>query len=154
MNIVNCTKDDFDFIILNIREYWGSDRTLFLHHPILYYEFGNTAYVAKEMGSICGYLFGVYSQKEPYAYAQLIAVHNSFRNRGIAKSLYNHFIQRAKENNCTHIKAITKLNNQDSIKFHRALGFELIGKDISNGIHYCRNYSGPNEDRVVFLKKI
>ena len=47
MELMICNKDDFDQIITNIKEFWGSDRTLRLHHPILVNEFGNTAFVLK-----------------------------------------------------------------------------------------------------------
>jgi ribosomal protein S18 acetylase RimI-like enzyme len=154
MNIENCTKTNFDYIVSNVNKYWGSDRTLYLHHPILLYEFGNTAFVARESGNIFGYLFGLYSQKDPYAYVQLVAVHETCRKQGIGKGLYQHFIDRAKENGCTHMKAITTLSNNESVRFHKALGFELIGKECCSGLNYVKDYSGPNGDRVVFLRKI
>jgi L-amino acid N-acyltransferase YncA len=52
------------------------------------------------------------------------------------------------------MKAITTLSNNESVRFHRALGFELIGKECCRGLNYVKDYSGPNGDRVVFLCKI
>ena len=50
MVITRCSKADFDQILHDIVDFWGSDRTLHLHHPTCLYEFGNTAYVSKEEG--------------------------------------------------------------------------------------------------------
>lgn len=48
MEISNCSKSDFHKIIENITDFWGSDRTLHLHYPILIYEFGYSAFVIKD----------------------------------------------------------------------------------------------------------
>ena len=48
MDITSCTKADYDQIITHIQEFWGSDRTLNLHHPMFVYEFGNSAYIIKD----------------------------------------------------------------------------------------------------------
>jgi hypothetical protein len=34
MEILRCTKTDFDQIITDIVDFWGSERTLGVHHPI------------------------------------------------------------------------------------------------------------------------
>ncbi len=77
MKLMNCSKDDFDQILINIEEFWGSNRTLHLHHPILINELGNTAFVFKKGDTVCAYLFGFYSQTQPVAYVHLIAVRNN-----------------------------------------------------------------------------
>lgn len=100
MELMNCSKDDFDQIIINIKEFWDSDRTLHLHHPILINEFGNTAFVIKEKNTVCAYMFGFYSQTEPVAYVHLIAVRNNYRRLGLGRKLYEHFIKCAREKYC------------------------------------------------------
>lgn len=40
MEIDRCTKDDFDQILEDVADFWGSDRSLHLHHPIFLYELG------------------------------------------------------------------------------------------------------------------
>jgi len=47
MQISRCTKSDYDQIVSPVEEFWGSDRTLSLHHPIFIHEFGNTAFAIK-----------------------------------------------------------------------------------------------------------
>jgi GNAT superfamily N-acetyltransferase len=154
MEITRCTKEDFDQIITDIEDFWGSKRTLHLHTPILINEFGNTAFVIKDEGTVCAYLFGFYSQTEPLAYVNLIGVRNDYKRKGFGKLLYEHFTKLAKERNCTKIKAITSVTNLQSIKFHTSIGMKLTGDDILDGINVVLNYSGPGEHRVVFMKEI
>ena len=154
MEISNCSKSDFDQIIENITDFWGSDRTLHLHHPTLIYEFGDSAFVIKDGETVCAYLFGFYSQTEPIAYAHLLAVRNNYRRRGLARKLYEHFIESARKKGCTKIKAITKPTNIDSIGFHKSIGMNLMGTEIIDGINVVPDYSGPDEHRVVFIKEI
>jgi predicted GNAT superfamily acetyltransferase len=154
MEIVNCSKADFDHIIKNIKAFWGSDRTLHLHHPILIHEFRDTAFVIKKDDTVCAYLFGFYSQAEPIAYAHLLAVKDSYRRLGLARKLYEYFIECARKKHCQRIKAITKPTNPDSIAFHKSMGMKPIGKDIIDGINVVLDYSGPGEHRVVFMKDI
>jgi len=41
MKIESCTKNDFNEILRDISDFWGSDRTLHLHQPYLFHEFGH-----------------------------------------------------------------------------------------------------------------
>ncbi|HEX3012725.1 MAG TPA: GNAT family N-acetyltransferase [Methanobacterium sp.] len=154
MELVNCSKDDFNQILLHIKEFWGSDRTLHLHHPILINEFGNTAFTFKEGNTVCAYLFGFYSQTHPIAYVHLIAVRNNYRRLGLGRRLYEHFIECAREKHCLKVKAITKPTNFESIVFHKSIGMELTGNSEINGVSVVLDYSGPGEHRVVFIKDI
>jgi len=154
MEIKNCSKEDFDEIISEIEDFWGSKRTLHIHYPALIYEFGNTAFVIKIGGKTAAYLFGFFSQVEPVAYVHLLAVRKEFQKNGYGSLLYNLFIEKAKENKCKYVKAITSLGNSASISFHKKIGMELTGDSEMDGIKYVKNYSGPGQDRVVFKKSI
>lgn len=154
MELRSCNKNDFDQIIRDIKEFWGSDRTLHIHHPMLINEFGNTAFVFKEGDTVCAYLFGFYSQTEPVAYAHIIAVRNNYRRLGLGRKLYERFIKCAREKECSRVKAITKPTNLESIAFHRRIGMELTGDGIIDGVPAVLDYSGPGEHRVVFMMDI
>lgn len=69
MKIEKCTMEEFNEIVSDISDFWGSDRTLHLHQPFLVYEFGNTAFVIKQKGIVVAYLFGFFSQTENLAYS-------------------------------------------------------------------------------------
>jgi hypothetical protein len=55
MDITSCTKADYDQIVTHIQEFWGSDRTLNLHHPLFVYEFGNSAYIINDENQVAAY---------------------------------------------------------------------------------------------------
>jgi GNAT superfamily N-acetyltransferase len=154
MELLNCTKDDFDQIITNFIDFWSSDRTFCLHHPTIINEFENTAFVLKEGNIICAYLFGFYSQTQPIAYAHLIAVRKNYRKLGLGRKLYDHFIKCARDKHCLKVKAITRPTNLESIAFHKKIGMKLTGNGIIDGIPVVYDYAGPGEHRVVFMKNI
>ena len=155
MKIENCTINDFDQITKDISDFWGSDRTLYLHHPYLVYEFGNTAFVIKDNGVVIAYLFGFFSQTESVGYVHLIGVREKYQKQGLGTLLYDKFIMVAKSHGVKKIKAITTPTNTKSINFHqKKIGMTLLGLPNQDGINVIRDYSGVNNDRVVFERLI
>jgi GNAT superfamily N-acetyltransferase len=150
-----CRIEDYHQIIRDIIDFWGSERTLFLHHPFLVYEFGNTAFVIKENDVVIAYLFGFFSQTESVGYVHLLGVRDNYRRKGLGTLLYNNFIELSKSKGIKKIKAITTPTNEKSIQFHKQqIGMTLIGNPNQDGINVVKNYSGINQDRVVFEKEI
>jgi ribosomal protein S18 acetylase RimI-like enzyme len=154
MEICNCTKDDFDQIISDIKEFWGNDRTLPYHHHLLIYEFGNSAFVIRESNKVIAYLCGFLSQTGPEAYVHLIGVRNTHRRQGLGQRLYEHFIGYARSHGCNRIRAITTPENLTSIAFHKSIGMKLTGEPNKDGIAVIKDYRGPGADRVVFEREI
>src|SRR4030042_44429 len=122
MELALCSKADFDQILQDIDDFWGSERTFPLHHPMFINEFGNSAYVFKEGEQVLGYLFGFISQTVPVAYVHLIGVRRSYQGKGLGRRLYEHFIEFAREKGCKELKAITTKNNGVHIAFHKSIG--------------------------------
>ena len=146
---------EFDEIVKDIVDFWGSDRTLHLHHPFLIYEFGNTAFVIKEQGQVIAYLFGFYSQTDSLAYVHLLGVREKYQRQGLGVLLYEHFIHIAKSKGITKIKALTTASNTKSISFHKnRIGMTLLGQPNEEGVNVVRDYSGVNKHTVVFEKQI
>lgn len=154
MNIENCTTSDYHQILADISNFWGSDRTLNIHHPMFIYEFGNSAYVIKINDRVIAYLFGFISQTSPTGYVHLIGVRNDYQNKGLGSALYKHFISYAKEKGCNKVKAMTTPTNSLSIAFHKKIGMKLLGNKNANGMEVISDYSGQGQDRVVFEKDI
>jgi GNAT superfamily N-acetyltransferase len=154
MTITNCSLEDFSQIFNDIADFWGDDRTLYLHHPMYVREFGNTAYVIKDGDTVAAYLFGFLSQTRAAAYVKFVGVRRAYRRRGLARRLYDHLIAYAKTQNCTEIRAITSPTNADSIAFHQALGMELLGEPNEDGVPIIKDYAGPGRDRAVSRKSI
>ena len=157
MKITQCTKADYDQIITDMAEFWNSSNIDSLrrqHNPIFLYEFGNTAFVVKEGERVVGYLFGLYSQTTPTAYVKFVGVRTSHRKRGVARALYEYFIEVAKKQGYNELKAITSPNNKISIAFHRKIGMKLLGEPNEEGIPVIKDYAGQGNDRIVFRKDI
>lgn len=154
MEIELCTKSDFNQILTDIVDFWGSDWTLSKHHPMFIYEFGNTAFVIKDKEKVVAYLFGFFSQTNTTGYVHLIGVRHGFRRQGLAKRLYDKFTVMAKHQGCDKLKAITTLGNTTSLSFHKTLGMRPVGETNKNGIAVVKDYSGPGEDRVVLEMEI
>jgi len=155
MKIEQCTMLEYSEIVRDIVDFWGSDRTLHVHHPYLIYEFGNTAFVIKEQGQVIAYLFGFYSQTESLAYIHLLGVRERYQRQGLGLLLYEHFIQMARARGIAKIKAITSATNTKSIAFHTSrVGMTLLGEPNEAGVNVVRNYSGAGKDTVVFEKRI
>ena len=155
MHIDSCTMSDFNQIVSEIADFWGSDRTLHLHQPYLVYEFGNTAFVIREKDRVIAYLFGFVSQTGSIAYVHLLGVRESHQRQGLGKKLYAHFISMALQQGIRKVKAITTPGNEKSIHFHqKAIGMKLLGAPNEKGIPVVKDYSGPGMDRVVFEKQI
>lgn len=149
-----CTPEDFHQILHEIEAFWGSTRTLAYHHPMFIYEFGNTAYVLKEGDTVIAYLFGFVSQTENLGYVHLIGVRQSHQRAGLGEKLYRHFIAELKKSGINAIKAITTPSNEKSIRFHLKLGMTMLGEAGETSIKVVKNYSGPGQDRVVFIMEI
>jgi GNAT superfamily N-acetyltransferase len=154
MEITRCTKQDFDEILGNLGEFWDSDGMACHHSPILFYEFGDSAFVIREGSSVAGYLFGFLAQTEPVGYVRLIAVRRPYRGQGLGTQLYSRFEAYARERGCTRLRAITRPINRASIAFHRRLGMSLLGEPNADGIPVVKDYAGPGLDRVVFEMEI
>src|SRR3972149_3930000 len=146
MQITLCTRVDFDQILSHIEEFWGSDRTLALHHPMFLDEFGNTAYVIRDGSDVAAYLFGFLAQTGPTAYVHLVGVRPPYRRRGLARQLYAPFIDYARSRGCSTLKAITAPENAVSIAFHKSLGMELLGTPNRDGVLVVKDYVGAGQD--------
>lgn len=154
MKILPCTKTDFDEILNDIVDFWGSDRTLGIHHPMFIYEFGSTAFAIKDNQKVVAYLFGLFSQTEQTGYIHLIGVRKHYQGKGLGKMLYANFETIARQHGCSKLKAITTPGNQASIRFHKKIGMRLLGEKNADGIEVIKDYAAPGQDRVVFEKEI
>ena len=60
MKIEPMTRNDFDYLTGHHGEYWDSDLTLALHHPMFIHEFGDTAFVVRDGDRIAAYFNGFF----------------------------------------------------------------------------------------------
>jgi len=154
LELTTCTIDDFHYILEHLEDFWGSQRTENLHHPMFVYELGDTALAVKHESRLVGYLWGLIAQKGNVGYCHLMAIHRDMQRQGLGRLLYEAFFDLSISRGCKHIKAITTLANAASISFHRRLGFETRGDSATGDVHFVKNYSGAGQDRIVFWRDL
>lgn len=123
---------------------------LFLQH------FTQTSWVVEaESGELGAFLIGFQSADRPErAYIHFVGVDPELRLAGIASMLYERFFAEMKDRGCTEVRAITSPKNKQSQAFHAALGFEARGDESVDGVMAYRDYDGPGEHRVVFVRAL
>ena len=137
---------DFDTIIAVIDDWWGRPVSRGLTRLFLDHFFG-TSLIAEHGGELAGFLIGFLSPAKPLqAYIHFAGVAPAWRGAGLARSLYEQFFDRARQDGRTVVKAITSPQNGPSIAFHRAMGFTASDP--------IRDYDGPSLDRVVFVRSV
>lgn len=138
-------KGDYDHIVRVLDQWWGGpggDRA----HPVFFYELGRHALIAEDGGEVVGFLLGLVADGEPRTgYVHLVGIHPRRRRQGVGLELYRTFADRCREAGATRLKAITHVGNEASIRFHAALGFDMLEEP---------DYAGPGRARIVFTKSL
>lgn len=144
-------KTDYDYIVSELDRWWGGpsqDRA----HPMFFYEFGQHALITEDNDRVVGFLLGVLCEAsdgtdEPITtgYVHLVGIDPEYRRRGVGKRLYEQFVTNSTNAGAKQLKAITTPGNDNSIRFHEALGFAS---------RYETDYAGPGRARVVFTRKL
>jgi ribosomal protein S18 acetylase RimI-like enzyme len=116
---------DLAEILRDYERFW-SDRDLprYLHHPMFFLEFGDTAFVARDPGSgeIAGYLLGFIAPTGD-GYIHFVAVRDDSRTLGLGRRLYETFEKAVRERGAVALKALTSPENEGSVAFHKRVGF-------------------------------
>ncbi len=139
---------DLAEILRNYERFWG-DRDLprYLHHPMFFLEFRDTAFVARDRGSgqIMGYLLGFVAQAGD-GYIHFVAVRDDFRALGLGRMLYETFEKAARGRGAVALKAITSPENERSVAFHKRVGFTEMLR--------AEDYGGSGRTRIVMRKPL
>ncbi len=138
------TKDDFDYVVRVIDNWWGGP-TSALAHPVFFYEWGCWAQVAEHQDRVVGFLFGFVTRERPVGYVHLVGIDPAYRRRGVGTELYRSFEQACRQAHCQELKAITTLANDASVRFHQVQGWSH---------ERVPDYAGPGRDRIVFRKQL
>jgi ribosomal protein S18 acetylase RimI-like enzyme len=143
-------------VIAALQDWWGGrDLTamlpkLFLNH------FNDSSFVIEKKGQMIGFLIGFMSPAlENEAYVHFMGIHPGFRNKGLGKSVYEHFFDICRRQDRTIIRACTSPVNKGSVAFHQKIGFQVEPGDAEiDGIPVTRNYNRPGDHKVTFTKRI
>ena len=139
---------DLAEILREYEHFWG-DIVLprYLHHPMFFVEFRDTAFVARDLdsGRIAGYLLGFVAPTGD-GYIHFVAVRDDSRTLGLGSALYDTFEKAARERGAVALKAITNPENEGSVAFHARLGFTKMER--------IEDYAGGGKPRVVMRKPL
>ena len=115
---------------------------------LFFVHFEGTSFVAEaEDGSLIGFLCGFLSQaRDDEAYIHFVGVAPEERGSGLGRELYEHFFDAARAAGRTVVRCVTSPVNEDSVAFHEALGFRVD--------RVAKDYDGPGEDRILFVKEL
>lgn len=152
-------ESDHPAIIDAIGRWWeipNADRLGLLMPRLFLQHFTQTSWVVEsEAGELGAFLIGFHSPDKPdLSYIHFVGVDPELRSQGIARMLYERFFEQAKASGCTEVRAITGPANRRSQEFHASMGFEARGEEDVDGVLAYRDYDGPGEHRVVFVKEI
>ncbi|PGZ95264.1 GNAT family N-acetyltransferase [Bacillus pseudomycoides] len=112
----------------------------------MFEHFQSTSFILEIDGELAGFIIGLISQtNNKEAYIHFVGVNPNYRKLGLVKEMYFTFFENVKKIGCDKVKCITTPINEGSIKFHRAMGFD---------VNLVGNYAGENLDRIVFNKEI
>lgn len=137
---------DYDRLAPVVDDWWG--RPILSSLPRLFLDhFHRTSLVAEHDDGLTGLLVGVVSPSElDQAYVHFVGVHPQARGIGLARNLYEQFFHIARAHERAVVRAITSPANEESIRFHRRLGFRVTGP--------VADYNGPGHDVMVFERSL
>ncbi|WOA31779.1 GNAT family N-acetyltransferase [Alloalcanivorax xenomutans] len=148
-------ESDYPQVIESVDEWWGG-RSMAAMLPRLFFKhFQDTSFVAELDGKLTGFLVGFVSASKPNeGYVHFVGVDPEHRQAGIARALYEAFFKTVQEKGCLQVGAVTSPINARSIAFHKAIGFSTVPSSLDQQADVHKDYDGPGEDRVLFIREL
>jgi ribosomal protein S18 acetylase RimI-like enzyme len=148
VTIRHAQPSDYGRVIGRVNAWWGGRDMAPMLPKLFFLHFEGTSFVADDEGEqLAGFLIGFLSQTDSTeAYIHFVGVAPERRGEGLGRELYQRFFDAVRAHGRTVVRCVTSPGNVGSAAFHEALGFEVE--------RVARDYDGPGEDRVVFLKRL
>ena len=145
MEIRHAEPDDYARVIAVVDAWWGGREMAAMLPKLFFIHFRDTSFVAEKDGELAGFLCGFRSQThDDEAYIHFVGVNPAHRGSGLGRQLYERFFESVEPR--TTVRAVTSPVNEQSIAFHRSLGFEVERVDES--------HDGAGEPRVLLVKHL
>jgi predicted GNAT superfamily acetyltransferase len=156
VEIRNVKSSDYYVISPLINVWWGGRQMSDMLPKLFFDHFNNTSFIAEKDGQIIAFLIGFLSQSDTdVAYIHFVGVNPDHRKNQIGKQLYNEFFNVVKKNKRNVVRAVTSPVNKVSIAYHTKMGFHIEKGDKEvDGVSVFSDYDGPNQDRVLFVKRV
>ncbi len=145
MPIRPADPSDYGRVIEVIDSWWGGRSMAAMLPKLFFVHFRGTSFVAEGdggelLGFVCGFLSQTYDDE---AYVHFVGVSPEARGSGVGRLLYERFFVAVAPR--TVVRAVTSPGNEQSVAFHRALGFEVERVD--------EDYDGRGQARVLFVRR-
>lgn len=158
MTVRTACEADYDAIAEAIRTWWrqpGFDTPAAAREraalvPRLWLQhFAGTSAVAERDGELVGFLIAFFSaDRADEGYIHFVGVSPSARREGIARALYERFFELCRGAGRRRVRCVTTPGNEDSLRFHRAMGFAIEGGEAK------ADYDGPGVHRIAFVRDL
>jgi ribosomal protein S18 acetylase RimI-like enzyme len=156
MGIRHAEPSDYDPVISNLNDWFGGRSMSDMLPKLFFVHFRETSFVTEKDNQIIGFLTGFWSQTfANEAYIHFVGVHPDYRKQGVGRALYERFYETVKQHGCKVVRCLTGPTNKRSIVFHTRMGFQIEPQGTTiDGVAVFRNYDGPDNDRVLFVKRL
>ncbi|MBR8744311.1 GNAT family N-acetyltransferase [Nocardiopsis sp. MG754419] len=145
VRIRTTTPRDHRRIVEVCDDWWGRPVAHIL--PRLFLDHFHTTCLVADDPHLAGFLVGFPSPSLPEeAYVHFAGVAPDHRRTGLARELYRLFVEAARTDGRTVVRAVTSPANERSIAFHRSVGFTVTGPHAG--------YDGPGNDRMCFTLRL
>lgn len=143
MTLRAATRADHPAIRDAVATWWGDRDLSPLLQSLFLENFSSTSLVLEDDdGRMVGFLVGFPSVDDPdVAYVHFIGVHPDSRGRGFGRDLHQAFAYRMSERGVSTIRCVTSPVNEESVAFHRRIGFAVESQD-DDLVHFVRTI-GP-----------
>lgn len=149
---------DLDYIpITRVLNDWWNGRQMTDMLPRLFFKhFTEISFVIEHNNKIVAFIVGFISQAYPNeAYIHFVGVDPEYRQKNLGRRMYERFFEVVKAKGCNTVRSITSPVNKLSITFHKRMGFQIEPGDlIVDGELINKDYDGPGQDRLLFVKTI
>jgi ribosomal protein S18 acetylase RimI-like enzyme len=137
---------DYGRVISVVDQWWGGRKMAAMLPKLFFVHFRDTSFVAEDPdGALAGFLCGFRSQTfDDEAYVHFVGVDPARRGSGLGRTLYGRFFEAVAPR--ATVRAVTSPVNEQSVAFHRAIGFEVDRVD--------EDYDGHGESRVLLVKRL
>jgi predicted GNAT superfamily acetyltransferase len=148
VTIRHVQPSDYGRVIQHVNEWWGGREMAPMLPRLFFIHFESTSFVAdREDGTLAGFLIGFLSQTDDEtAYVHFIGVAPAERESGLGRQLYERFFDAARLSGRSVVRCVTSPQNESSLAFHSALGFEQEG--------IAEDYDGAGASRVLLARKL
>jgi predicted GNAT superfamily acetyltransferase len=148
--------EDCERVLAVFDEWWdGPTKSPYLPH-VFFSHLAATSFVLEAHdGVLVGFLLGFLSQVRPdEACVYTIGVHPAFRRLGFGRRLYERFFVTAQMGGRCYVRAVSPPTDE-SIAFHRAMGFVALGgADAAGDLSTRQDPSGTGVSPEVFVRRI